>query len=361
MISVPLLQTVFYQTGSNWLTLIVMGGIIVIVIIGLIIYSRGSAAALRGQGNRRYSRYFFRREAKSIGLNKNQIRLMENMIKSYHVNRPYNLLSNNQDMKITFSKFLRDTEHMQAKAEEIEARKLEIYRIRQIVDRIKTETSKLNSTKQFRLGQKVTLKHAGGNRHPSVITANLREFYCAKAPQKDNGQIIRWKKGNKIRTYIWGLDNEEMVFESRILGYTTIKHISSVILQHINRKSEDIQRKYRRKSLKGKCSFYPVRIVAQKDGRKTVHKAIVVKNQGRLGSMIDISAGGCAIATHRPLANGDLIRISIEAGKGTNILVYGKIVGSKKLNKTRTKHNITFTRASSKNLNMINDYIYNFE
>jgi len=360
MIRIPLLQSVYFSTKTNWKTTAILGGIIAVAVIALAIYSRNSSGQARGRGGKSFSRRVFRREATAIGLSKYQTRLLESFIKTYQVRRPFNLLSNTRELRITLGKALRDIQHMEAKESVIEQRKLEIYRIQQRVDRIFADTNRMSSTKQLRLGQNITFQQENGNRFTSVITATLKEFYCAQVPLNYGGEHVKWKKGSKIKLFIWGVDGEEMVFESKVIGYTNVKKINSVMLGHTNRVSRAIMRKYRRRPIKGQCSFYPVRIVEKGVGRKVTRQAVVLTKQGRVGSMIDISAGGCALASHKPLPRGELIKISFEPERGNLIVAFGKIVDSRMLSRSRTTLHVMFTRASSKNLNKINEYVYDF-
>ena len=360
MIRIPLLQTSYYTTNTDWQTMSIMLGIVAIVITALVIYGRRSGGNVRGPGGRRFSRRAFRREATTIGLSKYQTRLLENFIRTYQVRRPFNLLSNTRDLNITLSKALRDIEHMEAKESIIEGRKLEIYRIKQRIDRVFADTNRMATTRQLRLGQNITFQQENGNRFTSVITANLKEFYCAQVPLNYGGEQVKWRKNNKIKVFIWGVDGEEMVFESKVMGYTNVKRISSVMLGHTSRVNRAVQRKYRRRPIKGNCSFYPVRIVEKRAGRKVSRQAVVVTNQGRMGSMIDISAGGCAMASSKPLPRGELIKLSFEPQRGNSVVAFGKIVDSRAVSRSRTTLHVMFTKASSKNLNKINEYVYDF-
>ncbi len=360
MIQLPLLQSAFYSSRTDWKTTAILGGIIAAAIIGLTIYSRNSSGQAKGRGGRSFSRRQFRRDATSIGLSKYQTRLLESFIKTYQVRRPFNLLSNTRELRITLGKALRDINHMEAKESVIEQRKLEIYRIQQRVDRIFADTNRMSSTKQLRLGQNITFQQENGNRFTSVITATLKEFYCAQVPLNFGGEHVKWRKGSKIKLFIWGVDGEEMVFESKVIGYTNVKKINSVMLGHTSRISRAIMRKYRRRPIKGQCSFYPVRIVEKGIGRKMTKQAVVMTKQGRVGTMIDVSAGGCSLASHKPLPRGELIKISFEPQRGNIIIAFGKIVDSRMLSRSRTTLHIMFTRASSKNLNKINEIVYDF-
>ena len=360
MKSIPLLQTSFYQTGSDWRTGAILGGIILMVILGLVIYSRSSGANAVGRSGRRFSRRLFRREASALGMKKPQIRLLEGFIRTYQVRRPFNLLSNTREFNVTLGKALRDIDNMDAEESVIEERKLEIYRIKHRVDRIFADTNRMAGTKQLRLGQNITFQQENGNRFTSVITANLNEFYCAEVPLNFGGEQVKWRKGNKITLFIWGVDGEEMVFESKILGYTTVKRISSVMLGHTNRINRSIQRKYRRRAIKGASVFYPVRVVEKGRGRKMVRQAVVLGNDTRTGAMIDVSASGCSLSTAKPLPRGELIKIKFEPQPGNPVTAFGKIMDSRMVSRSKTTLHVMFTRASRKNLNRINEYVYDF-
>ncbi len=360
MMRIPLLQSSFYQNQTDWKTVAILGGFIAAAILALILYNRNSMGPTKGRSGKRFSTRIFRREATAIGLTKYQTRLLQSFIKMYQVRRPFNLLSNTRELNITLGKALRDIEHMEDKEAVIEQRKLEIYRIKQRIDRIFADTNRMASTKQLRLGQNITFQQENSNRFTSVITANLKEFYCAQVPLNYGGELVKWRKGSKIKLFIWGVDGEEMVFDSKVMGYTSVKHINSVMLQHTNRVNRAIMRKYRRRPVKGQCSFYPVRIVEKGSGRKVTRQAMVVTNQGRFGSMIDVSAGGCALTSHKPLPRGELIKISFEPQRGNQIVAFGKIVDNQMVSRSKTTLHVMFTRASSKNMNKINEYVYDF-
>ena len=360
MISIPLLQNSFYQTGTDWRTGAVLGGIILMVILGLMIYSRGSGANAVNRSGSRFSRRLFRRKASALGMKKSQIRLLEGLIRTYRVHKPFNLLSNTREFNATLGKALRDISNMNAEESVIEERKLEIYRIKHRIDRIFAGTNRMAGTKQLRLGQNITFQPENGNRFTSVITANLNGFYCAEVPPNFGEEQVKWRKGNKISLFILGGNGEGTVFESKILGYTTVKHISSVMLSHTNRLSRVIQRKYRRRSIEGNSVFYPVRVVEKGRGRKMVRQAVVVGKDSRTGAMIDVSASGCSLSTAKPLPKGELIKITFEPQPGSSVTAFGKIMDSRMVSRGKTTLHVMFTRASRRILNRINEYVYDF-
>lgn len=311
--------------------------------------------------NKRYSKRAFRREGQRIGLTKKQVALLESFIKVYHVTKPFGLLSNTRTLNNTLGQALRDISHMEAPPSVIEERKLNIYRIKQRIERVFAETNQISDTRKLKLSQDVTFKMDNGNRYPSVITANLKEFYCARVPVGKKGSQIKWPKGTKLTIMIWGADGEEYTFTSKVLGYNSVKGITSVFLQHSNKISRAYQRKFRRKNIKRPCYFFPIKIQITGIGKREKKEAVVMKNKGRMGTLIDLSAGGCSLQTTSPLNKGELIKLNFEPMKGSPVITYGKIVDCRSNGRIYTSMHVMFTRASSKNLNRINEYVYDFE
>ncbi|MDA3957032.1 PilZ domain-containing protein [Oceanispirochaeta sp.] len=311
--------------------------------------------------NKRYSKRAFRREGIRIGLSKKQIALLESFIKVYHVSKPFALLSNTRTLNNTLAQALRDITHMEAPPSVVEERKLNIYRIKQRIERVFAETNQITDTRKLKLSQDVTFKMDNGNRYSSVITANLKEFYCARVPVGKRGSQVKWSKGTRLNILIWGADGEEYTFSSKVLGYNSVKGITSVFLQHSNKISRAYHRKFRRKTIKRPCYLFPIKIQITGIGKRERKEAVVQKNMGRMGTLIDLSAGGCSLQTSRPLNKGELIKLSFEPMKGSPVVTYGKIVDTRSQSRIYTSIHIMFTRASSKNLNRINEYVYDFE
>ena len=334
-------------------------GIMFATMLLLIIGNKLSNAA--GGKYKKFSKRAFRREATRIGLTKKQAFLLEGLVKTYHVTKPFALLSNTRTLNNTLGQALRDINHMEAPPSILEERKLNIYRIKQRIERVFAESAQISDTKKLKLSQQITFKMPNGNRYSSVVTANLKEFYCARVPVNKNGTQVRWNKGSKIDVLIWGADGEEYTFSTKIIGYNSVKGITSVFLQHSNKINRSYQRKFRRKTIKRPCYFFPIQIRISGSGKRQKKEAIVVKNLGKMGTLIDLSAGGCAIQTSKPLNKGELVKLSFEPIKGSPVVTYGKIVDTRTQSRIYSSLHIMFTRASSKNLNRINEYVYDFE
>lgn len=367
----PLYQTtsryagVFFQQNNSPESLAIFGAILggTFLLIALLNYlSKRSAGSFGGKKGvpASYSRRLFRKEANNLGLTKRQIKTLEGLIKTYSVRRPYDLLKNSRTLNNTLGKAIRDTSHMEAPPSVIESRKYELFQIKQLMERMEPVNVFLSNTKEIPLGQRLTIEESGGKRYNSLLTANLKEFYCVKVPTNAYGEAIRWKKGTKINIYVWNKGGDEAHFISKVIGYNSVKKITSVILQHTKRESKANMRRFRRKKIQRPVYVYPIRIVERSDGRRLRKEAVIEKNNGRMGNLVDLSAGGCCLNTTKPLKKGDLCKLNFEPIPGNPVSTFGKTVDIQKTSRIRYNVHIMFTRASSKNLNRINEFIYDF-
>ncbi len=210
------------------------------------------------------------------------------------------------------------------------------------------------------MNDKISIELESGSRFNSVITANLKEFFCTNIPTDKHGDEIRWKKGTRVKIYLWGTGGAEFSFNCKTLGYNSIQGYSSILLSHSQKITHAHQRKFRRKTLNRPCYCFPVKIIESGYGRKTTKEAVVLKRQGQLGTIIDVSAGGCSITSNSPLRRGDLLRIHFKTTRGNSVVTFGKVIHMRLTGRRKGVMHVMFTKASGKNLNRINAYVYDF-
>ena len=357
----PLLQVQFISNQNDWRSILLLVLITVISIFTLLRYSRMRGSSLENHRFRHYSKRIFRKEAINIGLDKLQIKMLEDYIKAYSVRRPFDLFTVRREMNDVLSKAIKDIHHQDISSAEIEKQKQNIYQIKHKIDRNISFNNQPDSTYQLKPGQNITFQKENGLRNSSIILANLREFYCAQAPRELNDNKTEWKKGQKIKVLIWGMSGDEIVFESKFLGYNKIRNTSSLMLQHAKRSKRLVNRKFRRRTINGHCLISPVSIVRKTQGKKKTERAVVIKDKVKTATIIDISPGGCSIGISNPLPLEEFIRINFEISGNRKVVIYGKIIDIRYIRKSKAVMHIMFNRASTANLNLINEYVYGFK
>ncbi len=332
---------------------------IILIVAGLSSNSGGRTSSSGGRSSRKFSRRKFRRHATSRGLSRGEIRVLENLIKKYRVQRPYSLLNNSPSLDATLNRALASLQESSTEEDEREAYKLTLYRIKQKVERSTRGSKPPSSTRQLRLGQELHIS-VEETRYPTKVTSNLQKSLGVQVPTDRHGNEVRWKKWTKVEAFFWRPNGQGFFFDTKILGYNLIRGKSSLFLQHTSGIKEGKQRKFRRKELDRPAYFYPVRVVTQGSGKEQTRKAVVENRRGTLGTILEVSAGGCSIRTTYPLERGQLLKLEFETERNQQVTVFGKVRNMRRLRPSGGIMHIMFTRISRGNLNKLNEYIYSF-
>ncbi|MBN2050831.1 MAG: PilZ domain-containing protein [Spirochaetales bacterium] len=309
----------------------------------------------------RFRKSTFRKKATAIGLSKIQISTLENFMENYTVRQPYALLKNSSQLDLILKKALADIDNQVSSPDVKESQRSTIYGIKQVVERQRQGRSSLSGSKQISINQSLMLSPESGGRFPSTVVGNLRDMLAVQIPRNEGLQEIRWKRGTKLNVFFWKSNGQSYSFLTKVAGYNALKGTTCLLLQHSNAVKQAHQRRYRRKTLERPTYFYPVRILTMGTGRKQEKKAFVETKNGALGTILDISAGGCAVKTSYPLLKGSLIKVEFETEKQKSVAAFGKVKNMTRAQPVGGIMNIMFTRLSRKNLNTINAYIYELE
>lgn len=338
--------------------ILLAGVVVALVVVGVITNRR---AANAGVGQKRAPRKgAFRRRAAKIGLSKLHVSALEFMIKRYQIKNPHALLDHPSVLDNYLSKMIAGIDAQKSSDANKEAQKHTLYRIKQIIERNSQQAASITSSRQLKINQNISVSAEAGDRRQSRVISILKESIAIEVPIADTGNQLRWKKWTRLKVYFWRDNGEGYSFETKIIGYNTIRGVSSAFLQHSDRVTKSKQRKYRRRILDRPCYFYPVRIITTGTGKKQTKKAFVETQRGALGTVIEVSAGGCSIRTSRSLRQGALMKIDFETNRGTPVSSYGKVVLTRKEDIMGFIMHIMFTRVSRTHLNSINAFVYDF-
>jgi c-di-GMP-binding flagellar brake protein YcgR len=199
----------------------------------------------------------------------------------------------------------------------------------------------------------------GGASFPSKVVSNMKDFLTVAAPA-GGGSEARWMRGTKLAVYFWHENDAGYAFISKVLGYDTVKGISCVLVQHSKTLRREQRRKSRRKELLRPCFFYPIKIVESGQGRNPERKASVEQSMRTLGTVVDLSAGGCAIQTLSLFEKGKLVMIEFDIDRKAPIRAFGKVMNIKKQKSRGGTMNVRFTNVTRQYLNRICSFVYDF-
>ncbi|MEW5814145.1 MAG: PilZ domain-containing protein [Spirochaetota bacterium] len=344
-------------TPSSSSIYIVIGIVVGIVFFFLIAY-RASGGGIRRGGKKRFGKGAFHKQCRKIGLSKEQINSLEYLIKKYKFPNPFIIFTNPKALDNLLRRGMQEISVREAEESIKEAERLNLFRIKQAVERNSETAMILNTTRQLKANQKIIISPEAGGRYESVIVSNLKNAIAVEIPRNEKNELTRWNKWTAVHVYFWKSNGQSFSFNSKIMGYSKIKDTTNLLLQHSNSIQQAQQRQYRRKLIERPAYFSPVRVVAAGTGKNTMKKAVVDNRRSSLGNLIDISAGGCSLKSNRPLKIGELVKIDFETERKSRVTVYGKVRSVRRAETTGGIMHIMFTKISTTHMNKINSYVY---
>ncbi len=337
--------------GNDWL-IWVIGGIILLVIIV------GSIAGRQSGSGSKFSGMAFRRKALSIGLTRDEIRLLLKIAKTPRVGRPMQLLSNPQYFESILRKLVREIDASEMPDSEREGRKHVLFRIGRLVDAAATPLRSISSTKAVRPGTEVRLSSEKGDSLETEIDGQLQEGFGVSVPFPGSGPPFGWKKGKRLQATLILNGDEVFSFSTKIINYVEAKGERSLVLEHVTNLQQIQKRRAPRREYSRPTYFYPVDVVSSGTGRKAAKRAVVNKKRRGLGRFVDVSGGGCAVQATTPLPKGTLVKLEFQGSSGGDISALGKVVGTQRTPPRGGLMHIMFTRMTRKNLNEIESYVF---
>jgi c-di-GMP-binding flagellar brake protein YcgR len=237
--------------------------------------------------------------------------------------------------------------------------KMLLFTAKQMIDRSDSaKVDKMKITRQLSSGKLIYITTENGEKYSSHIVTNLKDSICIETPLKNMGGILKLAKWAQVKVSVPEKGNKGYFFDSKVVGYSTMKGKSCILLQHSNNMTMSKERNFPRKELGKSCYFYKINIMTFGTGKDVVKKAVISDKKGRLGTVIEISAGGCSIKASNYLNKKDLVKIDIDIERKNTISILGKIVNLRKGDFGITIMHVQFTRMSKKHMNSINSYVY---
>jgi c-di-GMP-binding flagellar brake protein YcgR len=353
----------FFQeadTRTIWIFGIIVAAFLVLLVIGSVI-SRRRNAHLSPEQRKKYNRFVFARMAREAGLQKEHVEILDYLIRTCRVMQPFLIFSSPGLLDDMLRKGIYSLEkNTELAAEERERQLSVIYQIKQIIEQNSRKGTGIRSTSLLKPGQPMVIHTEIGGHHPTQVVSSMKNMLACTTARNSSGQELRWQKGTQLKISFWRENDAGYVFQTKTLGYDAVKGRSCVLIQHAKILRQEQRRKFRRRALERACFFSPVQIVESGEGRNRKLKAVVQGGRQRIGTVLDISAGGCSIASLTPLPAGSLIKVDFDLSRGVQIGVFGKVCRFREERRQGGVMNVKFTKVSGKHLNHIYSYVYNY-
>ncbi|MDR1316441.1 MAG: PilZ domain-containing protein [Spirochaetales bacterium] len=355
----PILK--FNETSSDaadiFILIALIGGLAVLVIWIAIVGTKATSKP----GS--YSKRAFRKKAKQLRLSKTQIRLLETVITEMKFANPLRALENSTTLDKLLRQMMNHLEEQELSSEEKELRKSVIYGIKQTIEANSDQSKIISSTLSLPINTEVKIRGNDGQTHISYITSNMQSMIGMEMPETPNREknTYPWPKGEELSIVFIRGGTDVYAYRTKVLGYKNVRGVLSVFTEHGKNLKQIQKRHAKRKKIGRPAVLYQVNIVETKVKRKPVRQAVVNRSRSLLGSMQDISAGGCAILAQNIVPKGSLVQVDFETTRGKPVTVYGKVRGITSNLPRRKLIHVQFTNVSRKNMNAIRDFVYEYD
>ena len=309
-----------------------------------------SVSASQSASSGLFSSFALRRFAKSIGLDSDQTKMFTFVLKADNALEPEKSVSNPVLLDRHFRKAYRIIEQSSGSDEDVQNKLSLLFSTRNVLENTPigglASSHKLKDTTQLIIS-------SDKEKHEVSILSNRTDALAVESPLNALGSIKKMDKGTKITVMFFSKNNKSYIFETRVIGYSTVHGQKALLLAHSNQIKLLAQRRFRRRATAFQCSVFLVNVEGKGKNQK-----LVVDKRALSGNITDISMGGCSIKMKAPVPVGAKIKIEFSNGIN-NLAALGQVLRTNRMGMISILH-IRFLKVSRKSMNQINAFVYEY-
>ncbi|MDR0502321.1 MAG: PilZ domain-containing protein [Treponema sp.] len=332
---------------------IVFGALIALGII--ISAARKGKSGKKGTGSEGglggfFSTLALHRLGRNIGLNREQIKMLDFVFKTDGVTDPEKSINTTSLLDRHFRRAFRVIEQSSNTDEEAQNRLSLLFSTRNVLEN--TVSGGMTSTRQIKDDTNIILNAGKEKYNTSVITAKT-DHLTLECPLNAFGSPVKMSRGDRISALLFNKSNKGFSFETKVSGYSTYQGLATLLLAHSNHLKFLSQRRFRRRQMVIACNLFLVYV--EGSGKK---QRLIVDKRRLTGNIADISVGGCSIRISAPIQVGARLKIEFKQG-ASNVAALGQVLRSNRSGAVTVIH-IRFLKVSRKSMNIINAFVYEY-
>jgi len=331
-----------------------------IIVLGLILFSNfrsknrtgtgGGKHTSSGGGPGFFSGLTLHRLTSDLGLEREQVKMLDYVMRSGGVSDPERFLNNPGLLDKNFKRAYRLIERTSANEEELNDRLSVLFSTRNIIDaNIKGSTA--TSSRQIPEKVQMVLTIDRVNYLVHVISSR-GDMLLVENPKRTAGSLLRPPKGSKATLAYFAKSSKGYLVDTRVMGYTDTIEGPAMQLAHSGQIKKLSARHFPRRQIIIDTGFFLV----QYDSH--TKKSIVDKRRCN-GKIMDISAGGCSIKTNVPINGGQRIKVEFIHNDGSIIAALGEVLRTSRSGINTIMH-VKFIKVPRRSLNKINAMVYEY-
>jgi hypothetical protein len=336
-----------------------LGIFITILVVFNIIKKRYNPPVIGGGGiasatqARHFSGFVLHKIANNVGLNRDQTRMLEYVLKNDGVIDVERSINSPTLLDRHFKRSYRIIERTASTEDEVQERLSLLFSTRNMLE-FAGGGGSIASTRQVPEKSAAVLT-IGQESYPVKVVSSRGDNLVVENPQNALGTPIRLPRGGKVVLSFFTRSSKGFSFETRILGSADSAEGSVLQLVHSSQVKRLAQRRFRRRQAVIAANFFFVHL--EESGHRRERRMVVDKRR-LTGNIMDVSIGGCSIKTNVSIPSGTRLKIEFIANGG-NAAVLGQVLRTNRTGMSTIMH-IKFLKVPRRSMNAINALVFEY-
>ena len=307
------------------------------------------------QNRRGFSVFVLHRIANSQGLDRQQTKMLEFVLRSDGVVDPERSINSPNLIDRHFKRAFRIIERTSISEDEMNDRLAVLFSTRNLIEN-NMGTNTATSTRQIPENAAAVLA-IDDKSYPVRVISSRGDSLVVDNPMSSTGEPLKLPRGRKVNLSFFTKSSKGFSVESRVLGFLDTPGGGSVMqLVHSGQIKKLSNRRFRRRQTVISTSFHLVHV--EQSGRKKERKMIVEKRKFS-GNIMDLSIGGCSIKTVAPVSSGQRLKIEFTREDNSIVVALGEVLRTNRTGSSTIMH-VKFLKVPRKSLNSINAMVYEY-
>ncbi len=295
----------------------------------------------------------FNQTALNLGLTKNQVKDIKNLLARSGITKPYLVFSDASLLDKVIAESIQGIEKNKIADVEKEKEILNLFEIKRIIHNHFLDMSEgVRSTSEIEPNQLLNLKLPGVGTFYSIVIINENKNLICSMPEIKDPMSVPWKD-KQVEVYFWRFNDAGYVFKTVIENVIFNQKMQALILGHKNNIKRIQRREFPRRKCRFNAKFFKFSLSTNETG-----KPVILLGRTQFGVVIDVSPGGISLASDEVLSKNQSVKMEVTIDEDV-LVAYGTIINAVKKKNMYIMH-VQFQRITDHNKNIIYRYVYRY-
>jgi hypothetical protein len=277
------------------------------------------------------------------------------VMKNDGVADPERVLQSSNLLDRHFRRAFQTREHTTGSDEDTQQKRSVLFSTRNILEATTGGGIGVNSTRLIVESTPAVLI-VNNDSYPIRVISSRGAYLIVENPTSAMGEPVKVERNSPVTLSFFTKSSNGFSVDSTVYGVAKAPGVGQVLqVVHSTAIKRLSQRRFRRRQTSVSIEFNLVRL---EPGPKRHEQRMVVDKRKALGTILDISIGGCSIQTSSAISAGVRIKIAFIAAK-QHVVALGEVLRTNR-NRGGTIMHIKFLKVPRKSMNMINALVFEY-